>query len=91
MIHREAAYSPGTPPVVGNLVAKAPCGCRVVLGSRLDTYDTTTVANPCSDIHDAMMDRFNERLKASLENPTGLPLIEVLDEMLQRIYEEEVQ
>lgn len=82
---------PGHPVIVGKHFAEAPCRCRVYVGIRSDNKEAATLADSCSMDHESLMERFNLALTDSLANPTSRPLIDVVDEMLDRIYHEEVQ
>lgn len=73
---------PGNPPMLVNEAASLPCGCRVLVGLRLDILEAATMAMPCSGSHVSLMERFNELLRDSLSAPRSQPLVEVCEELL---------
>lgn len=88
MIHRFPArfvYPSGLPPLLLNESAVTDCGCSVFVGLRVDTKEAMTVATPCSPDHTDLLERFNLALSDSLTNPGPRPLVEVCDEILDRI------
>lgn len=58
------------------------CGCAGYVGIRMDKGELVTVLRPCTPRHDGLMQRVQDALIASTRNPTGRPLVEVVDELL---------
>jgi hypothetical protein len=95
MIHRRSFLLPGNPregepSVAGNEFVEVPCGCHVCIGLRLDTREVATVAMPCGEEHNQFINEFQLRLKESLVEPEQKPLVDVVEEMLEKLYEERV-
>lgn len=93
MIHRRSFLLPpaqGEPMVVGKEFVEVPCGCRVCIGLRMDTREIATVATPCGEEHNQLMTEFQLRMKESLVEPQDRLLVDVIEEMLEKLYEERV-
>lgn len=86
--------SHGKPGVVGNEFVTAPCGCRCVLGVRIDNHESATVATPCDpEAHGTFIREFQLRLKslAGTRDPNDTtPFIEHIEKTLMDLYEERV-
>lgn len=68
--------------VLSAVRAVLPCGCAAYVGERLDDGEGAVAALACSDEHHALMTTFMALIRASLETPLPVPLVEVCDEML---------
>lgn len=77
----------GDPVLVSKERATLPCGCAVYVGLRVDTKEVATAAIPCKSDHRVLMEQFNSDLAKSLENPTDRLLVEVVNELLESIFE----
>lgn len=91
MIRHATFILPGEPIVVGKTLSELPCGCRVYVGIRADNKEAATCAAACNPAHKQLMERFNLAFSDSLVNPTDRPLIDVVDEILEKVYVEEVK
>lgn len=79
---------PGQPTLVVAGRVTLPCGCAVWIGWRLDNHEVATAAAPHSDDHVEMMIEYNKQFQESLENPTDRPLVDVVSEYLQKVWDE---
>jgi hypothetical protein len=79
------------PMVIGKDFVEVPCGCKCMNGLRADTNEAATVVIPCDpDEHLLMVEEFNARMRDSLLDPTDRPLIDVIEDMMVKLYEERV-
>lgn len=77
------------PGMVGRIVRRDACGCRVMVGIRTDIHETATAAVACKPEHAQFIERFNLAMADSLVNPrVGVPLVDVVDEILNALPEE---
>lgn len=95
MIHHILFILPGNPEkgeptVVGKEIVEAPCGCCVRIGLRTDTREVASVVKPCGPDHEQLMTEFLLRMKESLVEPENRPLVDVVEEMLDKLYDERV-
>lgn len=66
------------------------CGCKVVVGIRIDKQEAATVACPCaSPAHlQILSGPFQSKLRASLDDPQDRPAAEVVQDLLEATFEE---
>lgn len=78
------------PPTDGPIVvwkdcAEMPCGCRTVVGIRIDLQEQACVAVPCP-AHAATMARFMDLFRESTNNPQDRPTVEVAAELMDEAF-----
>lgn len=73
----------GVPTLAVSVRAVAPCGCCCFMGRRIDNGEVATGASACSPEHHPVIDDFQEKFRASLDNPTDRLLIDVIAEILE--------
>lgn len=73
---------PGPPPLLSAEQAVLECGCMVPVGRRMDTGEVAVTAISCCDAHVPHLMRLQGFLIASLENPTDLPVMDVVVDLL---------
>lgn len=62
------------------------CGCKVVVGTRMDKREAATVACPCGDEHLPILVHFQAVLVASLDHPQDRPAVEVVRDLLEAAF-----
>lgn len=83
----KTATAPGYPVVLWKDCAEAECGCRILVGIRLDTQESATVASNCdAPGHFKAMCDFNDLMAATLANPQDRDVVEVACEVLSAAF-----
>lgn len=86
----------GYPTLLCRWKVEMPCKCAVWIGIRLDNQEPATAGIPCWGLHHERMQRFNhhghmqrfnEEMAATLEHPTDRPLVDVVEEVLNRTFD----
>lgn len=86
----KVAAATGMPPIKTNQRAELDCGCKVLVGTRMDDGAAATACWACGDAHQPIMDTFQRLMVASLEEPADpyRRLVEVADELLAQAAED---